>query len=132
MDNSVISLNVRLEAAVRKEGSDWLAWCPSLDVMSQAESQEDAFSALKEAVELWFESCIDRGVLEEALAEAGFHRAAPGEALPSGANVVQVRQQPTLNTNTPTVDEVGTSRGYIEVCIPAYIAAKHMESLAAC
>ncbi len=38
-------------------------------VMTQASSRKQALQSLREAVELWFESCIDRGVLDAALRE---------------------------------------------------------------
>jgi predicted RNase H-like HicB family nuclease len=79
MRNSVVNLSVRLEAAFKQEGNCWLAWCLPLDVMTQADSKKAALESLKEAVGLWFESCIERGVLEEALAEVGFQPIKPGE-----------------------------------------------------
>jgi len=74
MRSSVVNLSVRLEAAFRQDGKCWLAWCLPLDVMTQGETKEAAFKSLKEAVGLWFESCIERGVLDEALGEVGFQR----------------------------------------------------------
>jgi predicted RNase H-like HicB family nuclease len=41
--------------------------------MTQAETERQAMESLREAVELWFESCISRNVLDEALVEAGFN-----------------------------------------------------------
>ena len=74
MSGSVVALSIKLEAATRQEGNVWLAWCLPLDVMSQAETKQRALASLKQAVELWFESCIARNVLEQALLEAGFHK----------------------------------------------------------
>jgi predicted RNase H-like HicB family nuclease len=124
MRNSVVNLSVRLEAAFRQEGDSWLAWCPPLDVMTQAESKKAALESLKEAVELWFESCIERGVLEEALAEVGFQPVKPGEKIPDDANVVEA-QEPRRDMNNFSAAES------FEVTIPAYIAAKQLEPSAA-
>jgi hypothetical protein len=41
-------------------------------VVSQGKSLDDARRCLQEAVELWFESCVERGVLDRALREANF------------------------------------------------------------
>lgn len=90
MDGSVINYSVRLETRVRKEGREWVAWCLPLDVMTQATTRKKAVESLKEAVELWFESCVERGVLNEALKEAGFCPAGQGEQVPKGASVVEV------------------------------------------
>jgi predicted RNase H-like HicB family nuclease len=62
-----ITLDVELRAFVRRESSRrWIAVCPSVGVASQASSAEDAKRCIQEAVELWFESCIERGVLDRA------------------------------------------------------------------
>ena len=65
--------------------SVWLAWCAPLDIMTQTETERQALESLQEAVELWFESCISRNVLDEALVEAGFNRLQPGDAVPRSA-----------------------------------------------
>src|SRR5229473_2139681 len=68
-----ISLEVNLQAYVRRESARrWIASCPLIGVVSQGPTVEQAKSCLQEAVELWFESCIERGVLEQALREANF------------------------------------------------------------
>ena len=56
----------------RRDGQQWVVWCPAIDVMTQAGTKEAALESLSEAVELWFESCIERGVLDAALKEVGF------------------------------------------------------------
>jgi hypothetical protein len=94
--------------------------------MTQAENKEAAFRSLKEAVELWFESCVERGVLEEALAEVGFHPIKPGESVPENASVVE------LDRASQAVRDHFTTTEDFEVTIPAYIAAKQLEPRATC
>lgn len=68
-----IALEVHLQAFVRPDPRRrWVATCPMVGVVSQGKSQNDARSCLQEAVELWFESCVERGVLDQALREANF------------------------------------------------------------
>ena len=68
-----ISLDVNLRAYVRRDTSRrWVATCPLIGVATQAETAAGAKGCLQEAVELWFESCIERGVLDQALREANF------------------------------------------------------------
>lgn len=50
----------------------WIATCPLIAVATQGATSAEARGALQEAVELWLESCIERGVLERALREANF------------------------------------------------------------
>lgn len=126
INRSVITISVKLEVATRRDGEAWLAWCLPIDVMTQADTKKDAISSLKQAVELWFESCIDRDVLDQALIEAGFKKTRLGENAPKTASIVKVHQ-PKPSSRHP----FSTKRDYIEVSIPAYVAAQYNEGLCA-
>jgi predicted RNase H-like HicB family nuclease len=116
-----VALTVNLQAFVRKDTKRrWVAVCPSLAVASQGTSAKNAMRSLEEAVEAWFESCIERGVLDQALRESNFRPLAAGEEIRSGSDDV-------------LVDESGESdvRGDafpISVTIPAYQAAALLAS----
>lgn len=120
MGASIVSLKIKLEATTKKEGDRWVARCVPLDVFSQSDTKESALSSLEEAVHLWFESCLERNVLEEALIEAGFVKSSPNEVIPENASIVQMAVSPTSSEVVPKPPE------YIEVTIPAYIAARHL------
>ena len=78
-----ISLDVHLPAFVRRDTSRrWIATCPMVGVVTQGKSADDARHCLQEAVELWFESCVERGVLEQALREANFGPSRRGSDIP--------------------------------------------------
>jgi predicted RNase H-like HicB family nuclease len=71
--NETIRLDVELRAFVRRDTEErWMAVCPSIGVASQGTDADDARRCLDEAVQLWFESCIERGTLERALQESNF------------------------------------------------------------
>ena len=53
-------------AIVEKEGTEYVALCPELDVGSQGDTVESATANLKEAVELFLE-CADSGEVERRL-----------------------------------------------------------------
>jgi predicted RNase H-like HicB family nuclease len=127
MSQSLVALSVKLEARTRQDGSIWLAWCPPLDVMTQAENEQQALASLREAVELWFESCISRNVLDEALTEAGFYRRKPGDDVPSNASFVKVTGEHSQAACAGTGSSFTRERD-IEVSIPAYIAAQCVSS----
>jgi predicted RNase H-like HicB family nuclease len=98
---------------------------PPLDVMTQAETEQRAIDSLREAVELWFESCISRNVLDDALVEAGFCRLQPADAVPGDSSVTGVHGQRTwpachaaTGARKQGVDALTRERG-IEVSIPA-------------
>jgi predicted RNase H-like HicB family nuclease len=94
-----VQLSIQLDAVVRREDDVWVAVCPPLDVASQAESSEDALSSLKEAVEGWFESCLDRGMLDQALVECGFHRGSG--ASESDAGPISTGDHRTIHCSVP-------------------------------
>lgn len=68
MSSHVVILNFRLF----QEGDVWVAHCPDLDLATQGPTMEAAVKNAREATELYMESCIERGVLERILVEAGF------------------------------------------------------------
>ena len=121
MGGSIIMLAVRLEIAIKHEGDRWIAWCRLLDVVSQGNSKKGAVAALTEAVELWFESCIQRGVLDDALREAGFIVGKPGGKPPDGASIVHLPTRHVKRTSD-------FAPSYIDVKVPAYIAAHQLQT----
>jgi predicted RNase H-like HicB family nuclease len=90
-----IALEINLQAFVRRDTADrCVAACPQIGVVSQGRTVREAKTCLQEAVELWFESCIERGVLERALREANFH---PSSAADAHSNVRGFRRQRSAN-----------------------------------
>ena len=67
-----IQLKIQLDSILKPCDGQWVALCPALDLATQAETEDAAYDSLQEAIEAWFESCLDRGVLVAALMECGF------------------------------------------------------------
>lgn len=65
-----MQLNFRIE--IFREDNQYVAVAPELNVSSFGETEKEARSSLKEAVELFLEECKRMGSLEDVLAEAGF------------------------------------------------------------
>jgi predicted RNase H-like HicB family nuclease len=120
MRTSAVIYNLKLETTAWKDGSAWLAWCLPLDVMTQASTKRAALKSLKEAVHLWIESCLDRGVLDEALREAGFRRAEAGPRIGHRAD----SPRPARGNAHPSAF---SPPEFIEVSVPAYTAAHRLE-----
>lgn len=121
-------LCVGLKTWLRREGGTWIAWCQALDVLSQAETEQGAKEALREAVELWFESCVARGVLAEALLNVGFVGSCPSETTSANAGSISIRRSTPLHGGTKRYSlsfTPGDGRGSdcIEACIPAHLLA---------
>lgn len=68
----MVAINVRV--GTRRDDDSWVGWCPSLQVASAGATKALAKAAVKEAVGAWLDSCGGRGVLREALEDAGFVR----------------------------------------------------------
>ncbi|MCG3164637.1 MAG: hypothetical protein POELPBGB_00396 [Bacteroidia bacterium] len=56
----------RFTALLEKEGNQYVALCPELDIASQGNTMEEAMANLKEAVELFLE-CADTTEINQRL-----------------------------------------------------------------
>ncbi len=70
----LLKLEFRLPVKIEREGHWYISICPVLDVISQGKTRDEALTNLKQALQLFIESCIERGTLEQVLRESGFHR----------------------------------------------------------
>ena len=125
---------VRLRAWFRRDGQQWIVWCPALDVMTQSRTRQGALESLREAVELWFESCIEREVLDGALKELGLAKAAQSDALPPDADQIKVIEYVPQHLSGGEKPSFSVARGRgadcIEGIIPAPIAAVQLGEVA--
>lgn len=108
-----LEVSVRLRCFVRQEGDCWESGCPALDVYSQADDREGAKEALKEAVELWIDSCLERNTLHQALTELGWHSVLAGASPPADLQY----------SDTASVESAGEVLGEpfpLTITIPAF------------
>ena len=63
---------MKIPVAIRKEGGAFYVGCHALDVHSQGYTEEEAIKNIVEALQLFIESCYDRGVLPQVLKDSGF------------------------------------------------------------
>ncbi|MYD92605.1 MAG: hypothetical protein F4Y02_02710 [Chloroflexi bacterium] len=123
---------VKLSLRVRNEDRDWTAWCPAIDVATQAPTKQCALEGLGEAVELWFESCISRGVLDQALQDSGFRKVAAVAGSQNASDCVTVRTTQTANQAVSIPDtvrfQISEERGdnFLEGFIPALLAKDNL------
>jgi len=117
--NETISLEVNLNAYVRRDTARrWIATCPMIGVASQGYNATEAKASLQEAVELWFESCIERGVLDQALREANFR--------PSADKAYVGRPSAKRKSRTNILGEAFA----ISLTIPGYVATTLLSATA--
>lgn len=116
LDTVKISFN--LVCTIKRDAERrWVASCPKLDVFSQGRTEEQARAALKEAIELWIESCLERHTLDEALRECGFQKVSM-----SKEQAIQAREVIVIEPR-PSGDDAPLSTFNLSVTIPAYQAA---------
>jgi predicted RNase H-like HicB family nuclease len=109
-----VGISLCLICTVKKDGDRWVTGCPALDVFSQGKAEEEAKRSLEEAISLWVEDCLERGTLDQALREVGFHRVHP-ETIRPGDEHISVR--------SVSEDELAPNTFPVHISIPAYQAA---------
>jgi len=72
MGERSIQFSVQVSIQVKREGMWFIASCPALDLHSQGRSEKEALDNVGEAIQLFVESCYERGTLEQVLKESGF------------------------------------------------------------
>jgi predicted RNase H-like HicB family nuclease len=71
-----ITANVRAATRRDDDTSVYVAWCPTLQLYSQGTDEKRARQALEGAIFLFLTTCMNHGVLDEALRDRGFSSAA--------------------------------------------------------
>jgi predicted RNase H-like HicB family nuclease len=69
---NVTSLEANLHGFTFKEGDTWISYCKELDISSSGATKKEAENGIREAIELFFDSCVARGALDRALTELGW------------------------------------------------------------
>ena len=120
---------VKRSLQIRLEDSDWVVWCPAIDVATQARSKKRALEGLGAAVELWFESCISRGVLDRALQESGFRNVCGATTTRDVSDCVTVRaaHAPDEVVSVPDIDRCRVSEGLGDNLLEGFIPASLTE-----
>ncbi len=73
-----IEFKMSVLAHVKVEDGTYISHCPALEVYSQGATEQGAISNLVEALQLFLESCYERGTFEQVLRECNFR---PSESL---------------------------------------------------
>lgn len=67
-----IADDVTLPVIVVKEDDAFVAYTPALDLSTCGDTYEEAYRNFGETVRLFFDECVARGTLEDALASLGW------------------------------------------------------------
>lgn len=71
-DRGKLTVEVQVPGTIHHDGQQFIAACPSLDVVTQGATVDEAKLNLEDAVFFFVESCVERGTLFQVLQEAGF------------------------------------------------------------
>ena len=72
MAKVLLSVDVSLPLMVWKEGDQFVAFTPALDLSSCGSSDKEAVDHFAEAVELFFETAVERNTLQDLLESLGW------------------------------------------------------------
>ena len=85
-----VQVEFTVPAEVREDGAFFVAVCAPLDVYSQGETRDAALVNLAEALQLFVESCYERGTLEQVLKDCGFKPDCSDRGFSEGSQMVRV------------------------------------------
>lgn len=68
------TIQVKIPVIFLKEGDQFVAHSPALDVATAATTYEDVKKRFSESVEIFFEELIEKGTLNEVLQELGWQK----------------------------------------------------------
>lgn len=74
MANININFNFNLPVLFLREGMDFIAYSPAIDLSTAGETFEDAQKNFEEASQAFFEEMISQGTLEKGLKELGWQK----------------------------------------------------------
>lgn len=69
-----VALSVSLPVGVLREGKQYVAFTPALDLSTSGKSHKQALDRFHKAVNIFFEECLAHGTLDESLSELGWDK----------------------------------------------------------
>ncbi len=64
----------QLQVSFIKEGDQYVAYIPALDLSTFGDTLRQAHKMAKEITDIFFDECIKKGVLDDVLQDLGWHR----------------------------------------------------------
>jgi len=58
-----LAFNIKLKTRIYRDGPRYIARCPVVGVITQGNTEEEVKRNLEEALQLFFDSCSEKGVL---------------------------------------------------------------------
>ncbi|MCP3891663.1 MAG: hypothetical protein GY702_22760 [Desulfobulbaceae bacterium] len=85
-----LTIKMKLPFVIEKEGEVYVGHCPVFDVYSQGCTAKEAELNTIEAVQVFVQTCIEMGTINQVMQESGFIPACQIKEDPSEENLVDV------------------------------------------
>lgn len=95
-----VEIKMKVPILVEKDEPGYISRCPPLDICSQGKTKKQAKENLTEAMQLFIESCFERGTLDSVLKDCGLAR--------DGENIPIPKDVDSTYINLPLVASVGS------------------------
>ena len=76
MAKRIVNYQISIPVQIIKEDNIFVAYTPALELCTQGDTYEEAEQMLGEAINIFFEECIERGTLEQVLKDCGWTKVA--------------------------------------------------------
>jgi len=67
-----VTIEVKLPIRIKKKTKVFISCCPSLDITTQGNTEDEAKRNLAEAIKLFLITCFEKGTLDSVLKRCGF------------------------------------------------------------
>lgn len=68
------NVGLKLQMQITKQGDQYVAWTPALDLSTSGHSQKEAQKRFEEAVSLFIEELVEAGTVDEVLSSLGWKK----------------------------------------------------------
>ena len=100
---------------VFKQDGKFISYCPSVDLSSSGDNFNDAISAFYEAFQLYVETCVEMGTLQEDLIRHGWKVKKTGVTPPRFSSMLKKKEMKNLMES-----EINYQRLVTPISIPAF------------
>ncbi len=95
---------VDIEVFIYKQDGEFVAYCPSLDLVATDTTKSKAFVAFKETLQLYLDSCVRHGTLEKDLIAHGWRTTPASVTPPQISKIVKKPEIRRLHENSIDYD----------------------------
>ena len=93
-------ISVKLSMQIFKEGDEFIAYCPALDISTSASSLEEVKKMFAELVSIFLDETMKMGTLDEVFTQCGWKKVAKKWEPPATEFITETQQE--FNVPCPT------------------------------